>query len=174
MLVPFSSPFSISRYDVAWRGSQLFLLISRPRAFDVRFWFCTFHWTISCLHVDFEGFKLALRSTVRQNKSFWLSRPGDKHDEKISNCSSTPKLVQAHSTILPWLLRLFNFSYPKTPNLMVFSEIYIKRKCLLLPNRNWFSSWKPRELQCTTVSKRRRLWDGFARHLSAIMFFKCH
>ena len=70
--MPFSSPFWISRYDVASRGSQLFLLISRPRAFDVRFWFCTFHRTISCLHVDFEGLKLALRSTFRQNKSFWL------------------------------------------------------------------------------------------------------
>ena len=33
------------------------------------------------------------------------------------------------------------------------------------------SSCKPRELQCTTVSKRIR--DGFARHLSAIMFFEC-
>ena len=30
---------------------------------------------------------------------------------------------------------------------------------------------KPRELQCTTVSKRLR--DGFTRHLSAILFFKC-
>ena len=24
--------------------------------------------------------------------------PGDKHDEKISNCSSTPKLVQAYNS----------------------------------------------------------------------------
>ena len=45
----------------------------------------------------------------------FLTRPGDKHDEKISNCSSTPKLVQAHD--------FFNFSHDKTPNVMVFSEI---------------------------------------------------
>ena len=68
----FRRHFDISRYDVACRRSQLFLLISRSRAFDVRFWFCTFRRTISCLHVDFEGFKLALCSTFRQNEVFWL------------------------------------------------------------------------------------------------------
>ena len=80
-----------------------------------------------CLHVDFECFKLALWPTLRQKfMNFWsfLTRPGDKHDdEKISNCSSTPKRSWSKLTILPWFSRCFNFSHDKTPSLMVFSEI---------------------------------------------------
>ena len=48
--------------------------------------------------------------------NFWsfLTRPGDKHDEKISNCSSTPKLVQAHDsevslTIIYFLFFIFYY-----------------------------------------------------------------
>ena len=48
--------------------------------------------------------------------NFWsfLTRPGDKHDEKISNCSSTPKLVQAHDsdvslTIICFLFFIFYY-----------------------------------------------------------------
>ena len=51
-----------------------------------------------CLHVDFECFKLALWPTLRQKfMNFWsfLTRPGDKHDEKISNFA---KLVEAHDS----------------------------------------------------------------------------
>ena len=57
--------------------------------------------------------------------NFWsfLTRPGDKHDENISNCSSTPKRSWPKLTILPWVSRCFNFSLDKTPNLMVFSEM---------------------------------------------------
>ena len=29
---------------------------------------------------------------------------GDKHDEKISNCSSTPKLVQAHDSAVSLMI----------------------------------------------------------------------
>ena len=49
----------------------------------------------------------------------FLTRPGDKHDEKISNCSSTLKLVQAHDSAVSSTISL-NFSHDKTPNLMVF------------------------------------------------------
>ena len=79
----------------------------------------------NCL-VDFECFKLALWPTLRQKfMNFWsfLTRPGDKHDEKISNCSSTPKRSWSKLTIRPWVSGCFNFSHDKTPNLMVFSEI---------------------------------------------------
>ena len=58
-------------------------------------WFCSFHRTRSCLHVDFECYKLALWQTLRQSKfmNFWsfLTRSGNKHDEDIRNCSSTPQ-----------------------------------------------------------------------------------
>ena len=52
-----------------------------------------------------------------ETESLWtfeafLTRPGD-NDEKITNCTSTPKLVQAHD---------LSFSHDKTPNLMVFRE----------------------------------------------------
>ena len=114
-------------------------------------WFCcTFHRTISCPHVDFECFKLALWAILRRKfMNFWnfLTRPGD-NDEKISICTSTPKLVQAHD---------LSFSHRKTPYLMVFREIsfwnemflcsILKQKCLLLLNRNWSSSCKRRESQ---------------------------
>ena len=116
-------------------------------------WFCTFHRTISCPHVAFECFKLALWPTLRQKfMNFWnvLTLPGD-NDEKISNCTSTPKLVQAHD---------FSFSHDKTHNVMVFREIsfwnemflrsILKRKWLLLLNRNWFSTCKRRESQAAT------------------------
>ena len=113
-----------------------------------------------CLHVDFECFKSELWPTLRQKfMNFWsfLTRPGDKHDaDKISNCSSTPRRRWYKLTILPWVSGCFNFPHDKTPNLMVFNEISfrnemfrcsIKRKCLLLLNRKWFSSCKHLESQ---------------------------
>ena len=57
-------------------------------------WFCTFHRSHMCLYVDCESFKLALWPALRQKfMNFWsfLTRSGDKHDKKISNCSSTPR-----------------------------------------------------------------------------------
>ena len=51
-------------------------------------------------------------------EAFW---PGDKHDEKISNCSSTPKLVQTLDSVVS--LTILPHSHDRTPNLMVFSEI---------------------------------------------------
>ena len=65
--------------------------------------------------------------------NFWsfLTRPGDKHDaEKTSNCSSTPRRSRSKLTIRPWVSRCFNFSHDKTPNLMVFSEIFWNEMCL--------------------------------------------
>ena len=52
----------------------------------------------------------------------FLFRQGDKHDKKIGNCYSTPKLVQAHDSALS-LTIFFNFSHDKTLNLIVFGEI---------------------------------------------------
>ena len=52
-----------------------------------------------CLQADFESLKLAPWPTLRQkfmNFRSVFALPGDKHEEKISNCSSTPRLVQAH------------------------------------------------------------------------------
>ena len=72
----------------------------------------------SCLHVDFECFKLTLWPTLRQKvMNFWsfLTRPGDKHDKQISYCSVTPQAGPSS--------RFFNFSHDKTPNHMVFREI---------------------------------------------------
>ena len=51
--------------------------------------------------------------------NFWsfLTRPGDKHDEKISNCSSTPKLVQANdSDVSLTIIYFFIFYYFATHN----------------------------------------------------------
>ena len=57
---------------------------------------------ISCLHVDFECFKLEVRPNLKQkfmNFGSFLTRLGDKHGEEISSCSSSPyKLVQAHDS----------------------------------------------------------------------------
>ena len=115
-----------------------------------------------CLNVDFVCFKLALWPTLRQKfMNFWsfLTRPGDKHDEKISNCSST-KL-----TILPWVSRFFNFSLDKTPNLMVFSEISFWNEvfhCSIKTEMFTVAESSPWIASC------KRLRDGFTRHLWAI------
>ena len=51
-------------------------------------------WSFWCYHfVPFTGHAITLRQKFRS----FLTRPGD-NDEKISNCSSTPKLVQAHDS----------------------------------------------------------------------------
>ena len=49
---------------------------------------------------------------------------GDKHDEKISNCSSTTRQAGTSS-------RFCHESHDKTPNLMVFSEISFWNKMFL-------------------------------------------
>ena len=99
-----------------------------------------------CLHVDFERFKLALWPTLRQKFiNFWnfLTPLGVKHDEKISNCSSTPKRSWSNLTILPWVSRCFNFSVDKTPNLMVFSEMSFWNEMFLcsIKNGNVYCCW---------------------------------
>ena len=43
---------------------------------------------------------------------YFFDLSGDKHVEKISNCSSTPKLVQADDSAVS--LRFFNFSHDCT------------------------------------------------------------
>ena len=80
-------------------------------------WFCTFHRTISCLHVDFECFKLAPWPTL--NRIFWT------FEAFLLVHAIMTKLVHMWSklTILPWVSRFFNFSHDNTPTLMVFREI---------------------------------------------------
>ena len=104
--------------------------------------------------------------------NFWsfLTRPGDKHDEKISNCSSTSKLVQAYDSAVS--LTIFNFSYDKTPNLMVFSEISFWNEMFLCSIKTeMFTVDSPhvnaenRKLQETS----RRFCETLVGH----MFFKC-
>ena len=130
-------------------------------------WFCTLYRsrrTISFLHVDFECFKLALWPTLRQKlMNFWsfLTRPGDKHDEKISNCFLTPKLVQVHNSAMS-LTFFFNFPHDKTPNLMVFSEISFWNEmflCSIKKDCCWIVTDSPHvkaenRKQCTTPSAR--------------------
>ena len=87
-------------------------------------WFCTFHRTISCLHVDFE-FKLALWPTLRQKfmnfSSFWHVQAINMTKRSTISCFSNHKLVQglAHNSdsqshgflwniILKWNVSLFN------------------------------------------------------------------
>lgn len=81
--------------------------------------FVQFHRMISFFHVDFKCFKLVLWPAFRQKfMTIWsfFTRPGDNHDKKISNCSLTPKLVQAQvfltfpSTRLPisWFLAKYH------------------------------------------------------------------
>ena len=132
-----------------------------------------FQRTISCLHVDFECFKLALMTNfcnLRQAfMNFWsfLTRPGDKHDEGISSCSWTPR--ESHNfltfltTRLPisWFLGKYHsemkcfFGWIKTE---MFTDAESQLILLTLKQRNC----KP----ITAVS--RSLRDGFARHLRSI------
>ena len=81
------------------------------------------------IHVDFESFKLALWPTLRQKfMNFWsfLTRPGNKHDEKISS--------------------LFNSQAGSSSRfcLMIPHESH---NFLLLLNHNWFSSCNRQESQ---------------------------
>ena len=79
-----------------------------------------------CLHVDFERLKLVPGPTLRKKfMYFWsfLTRPGDKHDEKISPAIALRLPSWSKLSILPWDSRFFNFSHDKTLNLMAFSEI---------------------------------------------------
>ena len=65
-------------------------------------------------------------ASLRSFEALW---PGDKHDEKISNCSSTPKLVQTRDSIVSFTI--LPHSHGRTPNLMVFSEISFWNKMFL-------------------------------------------
>ena len=66
-----------------------------PRAFDVMIR------TISCLHVDFECFKLALWPTLRQKlwtfEAFWLVQAINMMN-RSAIALRLPKLVQAHDS----------------------------------------------------------------------------
>ena len=98
-------------------------------------WCCTFHRMISCLHVDFECFKLALWPTLRQklmNFRSIFTRPGD-NDEKISNCSLTPKLVHAHNSAV---------------SLMIFFQTFLMTR---LPISWWFLGKYHSEMKCFFV-----------------------
>ena len=50
-------------------------------------WYCTFHRTISCLHVDFECLKLALWPS-------FLTRSGDKHDKRSAIALRLPSWLK--------------------------------------------------------------------------------
>ena len=144
-------------------------------------WFCTFHRTISWLYVDFEYFKLALWPTLRQKfMNFWsfLTCPADKHDDKISNCSLTPKLVQAHNSAVSVTI-FFLYDY-KTDLISWLGwniilkwnvSLFIKIRNVLLLNQNCSPHKMPRIASCTTPWAR-----PFATVLEALvsdMFFKC-
>ena len=60
------------------------------------------------------------------NFSSFLTRPGDRRDEEISNFIALRLPSWSKLMILPLhavSLTIFNFSHDKTPNLMFFSEI---------------------------------------------------
>ena len=91
----------------------------------------------NCLHVHFQYFKLALWPTLRQRfMNFWsfLTCPGDKHDEKISNCASLSSRFCCEShDFLTFLttrppISWFLVKYHSEMNCFVQS----KWKCLLL------------------------------------------
>ena len=99
-------------------------------------WFCTFHRTISCLHVDFECYNLALWPTLRQTfMNFWriLTCPGEKHDEGISSCSLTPQagtssqLCRESQDFLTFLMAPLQDSH-----LTVFGKYHSEIKCFFV------------------------------------------
>ena len=111
-------------------------------------------------------------ASLRSFEAFW---PGDKHDEKISNCSSTPKLVQTLDSVAS--LTILPHSHDRsTSNLMVFSEISFWNEMFLYSIKtemftvaeSWFIlliNAGNRKLQETS----RRFCETLVGH----MFFKC-
>ena len=113
--------------------------------------------SVICSNVDFECLKLALWPTLRQEfMNFWsfLTRRGDKHDKKISNCIALRLPSWSKLTILV-IFQPFSRQDSQSHGLLwnwYHSEVkcffvQIKRKYLLLLNHNWFSSCKRWELQ---------------------------
>ena len=95
-------------------------------------WVCTFHRTISCLSSC--GLQISPWPNLRQKfMNIWsfLTRPGDKHDEKISNCSSTPKLVQAHdSAVSLTIFKLFSRQDSQSHGFLV--KYHSEMKCFFV------------------------------------------
>ena len=89
-------------------------------------------------------------------ESIWsfLTRPGDKHDKKISNCIALRLPSRSKLTILA-IFQPFSRQDSQSHGLLwnwYHSEVkcffvQLKRKYLLLLNHNWFSSCKRWELQ---------------------------
>ena len=98
-----------------------------------------------CLHVDFECFKEALWPTLRQKfMNFWnfFTLPGDKHDEKISNCSSTPKLSWSKLTTLLESHDFLSFLTTRPPISWFFRNIILKWNVSLFnKNGNVYCWW---------------------------------
>ena len=116
----------------------------------------TFYRRISCLHVDFERFRL------QKFMNFW----------SLLSALALRFCRETHD--------FFYFSHDKTPNLMVFREILFwnemllcskKRNCLLLLNRNSFSLYintaETPNVNFRKISVRKTIWDlwEFSEHL---------
>ena len=133
-------------------------------------WFCTFHRTISCLHVDFE-FKLALWPTLRQKfmkfSSFWLVQSINMTKRSTIYCSSNPKLVQAPAHHSAMSLKIFLlFSRHATPNLMVFSEISFWNEMFLCSIKTeMFTPCNTLTVQCRQQETMWRFCETFVGHL---------
>ena len=92
-------------------------------------------WSFWCYYfVPFTGHAITLRQKFRS----FLTRPGD-NDEKISNSSSTPKLVQAHDSAVSLTIFLPCLT-TRLPISRFLGKYHSETKCLLLLNRNWLSS----------------------------------
>ena len=141
-----------------------------PRAFDVMI-LSVFHRTISCLHVDFRCFKLALMANFRNLRqefmNFWsfLTCPGDKHDKGISSCSWTPR--ESHNfltfltTRLPisWFLGNIILKWNVSSVGWIKTEMFTDAESQLILLRLKQRNCK----QNNAVS--RSLHDGFPTHL---------
>ena len=125
---------------------------------------------------------IALWPTLRQESmNFWsfLTRPGDKHDKKISNCIALR--LPSWSNLM--ILTIFQI-FPRQTSLPIswfcseisfWNEMFlcsIKTECLLLLNHNWFSSCKRWELQAVQ-GRQQETSRRFCETLGGHMFFKC-
>ena len=71
----------------------------------------------------------------------FLTRPGDKHDEKISNGSSTPKLVQAHDSAvsLVSLTGFLTFLAIRLPISWLLVKNHSEMKCFFVKKKEMFT-----------------------------------
>ena len=141
-----------------------------PRAFDVMI-LSVFHRTISCLHVDFRCFKLALMANFRNLRqefmNFWsfLTCPGDKHDKGISSCSWTPR--ESHNFL--------TFLTTRLPISCFLGKYHFEMKCFFgWIKTEMFTDAESQLILLSLLQQRncklynavsRSLRDGFARHL---------